>query len=120
MLAALKMNGLNRRAIFEGFLLALALTSVGWFLGFPPVGLFAGTAAGSYIAARRAGHHEAAQGAAVAALVVVAAFLGLLIAYQITTNVSINGTTLMLAATVLLLGTAIGLATRRSSPHRTT
>ena len=113
------MTSLNWREVFSGFLLALALTLVGWFLGFPPVGLFAGTAAGSYIAARRAGHHEAAQGAGVALLVLVAGAVAFVFVYafeplnQSTTNDSINSTALVWAAVVVVLGPAIGLAARR-------
>ena len=112
-------NSLNWRGVFAGFLLALALTVVGWSVGFPSVGLFAGTAAGSYIAARRAGHHEAAQGAGVAVLLLVAGAVAFVIAYpfqalnQSTTNDSINSTALVWAAAVLVLGPAIGRAARR-------
>ena len=37
------MSALNWRAIFEGFLLALALTAVGFLINLPAVGLFVGT-----------------------------------------------------------------------------
>ena len=50
------MSALSWRGAFEGFLLALALTAVGFLINLPAVGLFVGTAAGSYLAARRAGH----------------------------------------------------------------
>jgi hypothetical protein len=108
-------SALSWRAIFEGFLLALALTAVGFFLNLPAVGLFAGTAAGSYFASRSAGHHGAAQGAGVAIslLVAVTVFLFVLRGTTPTLPDSINGTSLAWAATVLLLGAAVGLAARR-------
>ncbi len=104
---------MNRSDVFAGFLLALALTLVGLFLGFFQIGLFAGTAAGSYLAARRAGHHGAAQGAGVSGLVLVSVVVPLVLRVPFEYHVSFNGTTLLWAAAVLLLGPVVGLATRR-------
>ena len=108
-------GALNWRAIFEGFLLALALTAVGFLINLPGVGLFVGTAAGSYLAARRAGHHGAAQGLSVAGLLLVAVTVLLFVLRGTTPTIpdSINTTSFVWAATVLLLGAAVGLATRR-------
>ena len=77
------------------------------------MGLFGGTTGGSYVAAQRAGHHGAAQGAGVAVLMLVAGVIAFVIAYQSTTNVAINSTTIVWAVAVLLLGPAVGLAARR-------
>jgi len=108
------MGALNGRAIAAGFLLALALTVVGVLLNLPAVGLFAGTAAGSYLAARRAGHHGAAQGTGVAVLQLVAVVILLAVGRQTFPSMdSINATSLGWAAAVLLLGAAVGLATHR-------
>jgi hypothetical protein len=111
----MRMSALNWRAIFEGFLLALALTAVGFLISVPAVGLFAGTAAGSYLAAHRSDHHGAVQGAGVAAfqLIAVAVLLFALRGTTPTIPDSINGTSLAWAATVLLLGAAVGLVARR-------
>lgn len=108
------MTMLNWRAVLAGFLLALALTLVGVVLGYPAVGLFVGIAAGSYVAARRAGSQGVIQGAGVAVLMLVAGaallFLG---RGQMPSIDSVNATSLMWAAAILLLGPAVGLAARR-------
>ena len=107
------MRLLDWRAVFTGFLLAFAVMLVGYLLSLASAGLFAGTAAGSYIAARRAGRSGATHGVAVAALVLVAVAAAFVIAYQSSTSVSVNGMTLLWAAAVLVVGAAVGLVARR-------
>ena len=102
------------RAVFAGFVLALALTLVGVLIGFPAVGLFGGIAAGSYLAARRAGSQGVIQGAGVAVLTLVAGVALLFLGRGTTPSIdSVNATSLMWAAAILLLGPAVGLAARR-------
>ena len=107
-------DALNPRAVLAGLVLALAVTLVGVLLGYPAVGLFGGIAAGSYLAARRAGSQGVIQGAGVAVLTLVAGaallFLG---RGTMPTIDSVNATSLMWAAAILLLGPAVGLAARR-------
>lgn len=108
------MTTLNSRAVLAGFLLALALTLVGFVLGFPAVGLFAGIAAGSYLAARRAGAQGVIQGAGVAVLMLVGGVALLFLARRQMPGIdSVNATSLTWAAAILLLGPAVGLAARR-------
>jgi len=108
------MNKLNLAAVLAGFLLALALTLVGVLLGYPAVGLFGGIAAGSYLAARRAGAQGVIQGAGVAVLMLVAGVALLFLGRGTMPSIdSVNATSLMWAAAILLLGPAVGLAARR-------
>lgn len=108
------MNKLNSGAVLAGFLLALALTLVGVLVGFPAVGLFGGIAAGSYLAARRAGSQGVIQGAGVAVLMLVAGVALLFLGRGTMPSIdSVNATSLMWAAAILLLGPAVGLAARR-------
>ncbi len=107
------MDALNSHAVLAGFLLALALTLVGVLLGYPAVGLF-GIAAGSYLAARRAGSQGVMQGAGVAVLMLVAGVALLFLGRGTMPSIdSVNATSLMWAAAILLLGPAVGLAARR-------
>jgi hypothetical protein len=108
------MNALNPSAVLAGFVLALALTLVGFLLGLPALGLFAGIAAGSYLAARRAGAQGVVQGASVAVLMLAAVIVMLAVGRQTLPSMdSVNATSLSWAAAVLLLGPAVGLAARR-------
>lgn len=108
------MDALNTRAVAAGFLLALALTLVGVLVRFPAVGLFAGIATGSYLAARLAGAQGVLQGAGVAVLMLVAGVALLFLARGAMPSIDlVNATSLMWAAAILLLGPAVGLAARR-------
>lgn len=108
------MNNLNSGAVLAGFLLALALTLVGFVTALPALGLFAGIAAGSYLAASRAGAQGGIQGAGVAVLILVAVIVMLVVGRQTYPSMdSVNATSLAWAAAILLLGPAVGLAARR-------
>jgi hypothetical protein len=107
------MSSLDRRAVFTGFLLAFAFMLVGYLLSLASVGLFAGTAAGSYIAARRTAGSGAAHGAAVAGLVLAAAAVAFVVAYLFGTGASVQSTTLLWVAAVMVVGTAVGLVAKQ-------
>ncbi len=108
------MSSLKPSAVLAGFVLALALTLVGFLLNLPGLGLFGGIAAGSYLAAVRAGEQGVLQGAGVAVLMLVAVIVMLVVGRQTLPSMdSVNGTSLAWAAAVLLLGPAVGLAARR-------
>lgn len=108
------MSGLNTKAVLAGFVLALALTLVGFVINLPAIGLFGGIAAGSFVAARRAEARGMIQGAGVSVLTLIAVIVMLAIGRQTFPSMdSVNSTSLTWAAAVLLLGPAVGLATRR-------
>jgi hypothetical protein len=99
-------------AVRAGFLVAVALTLVGFVVGFPAVGIFGGVGAGSHLAARRAGSAGALHGVSVSVLTLIAVVVILAIGGASYPYMdSVNKISLMWAVAVLLVGPAVGLAT---------
>ncbi len=108
------MPTLDARAAVSGFALSILVAVLGFFLGFPPIGIGIGALAGGYAAGRMARRDGLFHGAVVGAIDVVALAILTTIGTAAVPNVVIDTVATILSDALLLALAAVGgwLATR--------
>jgi hypothetical protein len=108
------MPKLDVRATAAGVALSVVVAGLGFFLGFPPIGVWVGALAGGYVGGRAAGRDGLFHGAVVGAIGVVALAILTTAASATVSNVVVDTVATIVSDVLVLALATIGgrLATR--------